>query len=321
MASSNLRAALLALLAFGIYATHDVLVKGLGATYAPPQVVFFSVLLSFPLLAVILVQKKEAATLRPRFPMWVILRSLTIVGTALCVFYAFSVLPLAQTYAVLFATPLLITLLSIPLLGEQVGIHRGAAILLGLIGVLVVLRPGQAELGAGHLAAIVGAMGGAFASVIVRKIGNEERSAVLLLYPMLFNIVCMGALLPFVYVPMPLSDLGLTAGVAVLGFAAMAILILAYKMGEAAVVAPMQYSQLIWAVLYGVLLFDENVDMATLIGAALIIASGVYIVWRESRGASVSENTPVLRGRSRPDTGIAPRLPVQPATSQKDEDA
>lgn len=308
MASSNLRGALMALLAFAVFASHDVLVKQLGATYSPPQVVFFSVILSFPLLTLMLIRQKEAATLRPRFPLWVFVRSLSIVVTAFAVFYAFSVLPLAETYAVLFSTPLLITLLAIPVLGERVGLHRGGAVLLGLIGVLVVLRPGNAELELGHAAAVVGALGAAFASVIVRKIGKEERSAVLLLYPMLMNVVAMGALLPWAYTPMPVADLGLSAGVAVLGFFAMGCMIVAYRLGEAAVVAPMQYSQLIWAVLYGSLFFGEQVDTTTLIGAALIIASGIYIVWRESRGR-FSENMPVLRARGRPDTGTAPRLP------------
>lgn len=320
MAVSNLHGALMALLAFGVFATHDILVKELGATYAPPQVVFFSVLMSFPLLTMLLIRQKRATSLRPRFPIWVLVRSVAIVINALSVFYAFSVLPLAQTYAVLFATPLLITLLAIPILGERVGIHRGAAVLLGLIGVLVVLRPGSADLELGHAAAVLAACGGAFASVIVRKIGKEEHSAVLLAYPMLINILAMGAMLPWVYQPMPLADLGLAAGVAVLSFSAMICMITAYRLGEAAVVAPMQYSQLIWALFYGSMFFDEQVDTMTLIGAGLIIASGVYIVWRESRGGKVSENMPVIRARGRPDTGTAPRLPRDIQLPQNDEE-
>ena len=139
-------------------------------------------------------------------------RALTTVTTGAAAFYAFSVLPLAQTYAIFFAMPLLITVLSIPMLGEHVGIRRGLAVLVGLIGVMIVLRPGQAEMQLGHLVGLCAAFSGALNSVIVRKIGTAERSAVLMLYPMIATVILMGAILPFVYRPMPVEHLAL-AGV------------------------------------------------------------------------------------------------------------
>lgn len=308
--SLNLRAALIALCAYAAFSTHDTLIKSLGGTYAAPQVIFFSVLLSFPLLSTILIYEKAAVSLRPRYPGWVALRSVAVITTALTVFYAFSQLPMAQVYAVLFATPLLITILSIPVLGEKVGIHRGGAVVAGLIGVLIVLRPGTAELQLGHAAAVLGALGSATAAVVARRIGQTERSAVLLLYPMMGHIVVMGALMPGTYEPMPLIDLAKTGGIAVLGFIGMGLMILAYRVGEAAVVAPMQYSQLIWAMIYGAIFFGEGVDGMTLLGAGVIILSGVYILWRESR-ASVSENRPVSASRARPDTGTVVRVPTE----------
>jgi drug/metabolite transporter (DMT)-like permease len=294
----NLKAVLIALLAFAIYSSHDVVVKYLGALYSPFQIIFFTSLLSFPLVTLMLVRDPTAGNLRPVHPWWLALRSLAMATGATSAFYAFSVLPLAQTYAILFASPLLITLLSIPVLGEKVGLHRALAVLVGLAGVLVVLRPGATDLTLGHLAALVAALANATQSVIVRKIGREERRVVMMLYPLAATFLVMGVALPFVYVPMPVFDLGAMAIVAVFGFIAALCLVLAYTMGEAAVVAPMQYSQIVWAALYGFFLFGESIDRATWIGAGIVIASGLYIVLREALGGR-SENTPVLHTRSR----------------------
>jgi len=303
----NLKGVLLALAAFAIFATHDVVIKTLGASYSPFQLIFFSVLLSFPLITFMLMRDPTHGHLRPVHPWWITLRTGAGVVGGVCAYYAFTVLPLAQTYAILFASPLLITVLSIPILGEKVRLRRWMAVVVGLIGVMVVLRPGSATLGLGHFAAMLSAISGALASIIVRKIGREERSVVMLLYPMTANFVIMACAMPFVYVPMEIQDLGLVGVVSLLGFVAGLCLIAAYNNGEAAIVAPMQYSQIIWASGFGYFLFGETLDTQTLFGAGIIILSGLYIVVRESTG-SVSENTPVLRTRSRHETSSTFRI-------------
>ena len=305
--SPNIKGVLFALAAFAVFATHDVIVKFLGTLYAPFQIIFFSALLTFPLATFMLMRDPTQGHLRPVHPWWTGFRTAAAVVGAVSVFYAFSVLPLAQVYAILFATPLLITILSIPVLGETVRLRRWAAVVVGLIGVIVVLRPGQAELSLGHGAALMGACAAAFASIIVRKIGRDERSVVLMLYPLVANFVVMGAALPFVYQPMPIEHLGLVAVISAFAFVAGLMMIAASTNADAATVAPMQYSQIIWATLFGILLFDELPDQATLVGAAIIIASGLYIVLRESRGGG-SENTPVLRTRSRHETPTGFRI-------------
>jgi S-adenosylmethionine uptake transporter len=142
---SNLKGAACALGAFALYATHDVFIKTLGGTFAPFQIVFFSTLLSFPLVTLMMMRDQTRGTLIPVHPWWTALRtccSVIIAGTA---FYAFSNLPLAEVYAILFAAPMLITVLSIPILGERVGIHRWGAVIVGLVGVVIVLRPGASD--------------------------------------------------------------------------------------------------------------------------------------------------------------------------------
>ena len=305
--SSVLRGALLSLAAFGLYATHDVVVKTLGHHYTSFQIIFFSALLSFPVVSVLLLSDKTDGNLVPRHPWWSLARSVTGVATGAMGFYAFSVLPMAQCYAMLFAMPLVITILSIPMLGERVGLHRGLAVAVGLAGVLIVLRPGTASLSWGHLAGLGAAVMGAMSSVIVRKIGNEERSVVLMMYPMLVSVVAMGLVMPFVYRPMPVEHLALNGVVAVLGMCGAFLMILAYRSAPAVIVAPMQYSQILWAAFYGWLLFDEDIDRWTAAGSAVIIASGIYIVLREGT-PSVSKNRPVLENRSRLDVGTIPRV-------------
>jgi S-adenosylmethionine uptake transporter len=192
---SNLRGALLSLAAFGAYATHDVVVKLLGETYTSFQIMFFSGLMGFPLVMMMLMGDRRESTLIPRHPWWSALRSVAAVSTGVMGFFAFSQLPMATCYAIFFAMPLLITLMAIPMLGEKVGIRRGIAVLVGLVGVIIVLRPGAGDsFSIGHLAALGAAVTGALTSVIVRKIGQEERSVVLMLYPMVLTFFAMGAM-------------------------------------------------------------------------------------------------------------------------------
>lgn len=296
--SDNVKGALFALCGFAIFAVHDVLVRVVGGSFSPFQMLFFTSLLSFPLLTIVLVQDTTEGTMRPLHPWWVALRSLVMVGASICAFFAFATLPLAQVYAVLFMVPLLVTLMSIPLLGEKVGPHRAVAILVGLIGVIVVVQPGSAELSLGHLAAICAAFGAALQSVISRKIGNDERPIVMMLFPLLAIFVTMGSSLAFVYEPMALTDLVGMAGIAILGFIATFCLVAAYRKGEAAIVAPMQYSQILWATVFGTWLFNEYVTQPVLIGSGLVIISGLYIVAREAVGGK-SSNKPVTRTRTR----------------------
>jgi S-adenosylmethionine uptake transporter len=143
--------------------------------------------------------------------------------------------------------------------------------------------------------------------VIVRKIGHDERSVVLMLYPMVANFLVMACALPFVYVAVPIDHMGLMGAMSLLGLLAGILIIAAYRRAPAIIVAPMQYSQIVWAIIFGYFVFGEKVDAWTGVGTAVIIAAGIYIVLREDT-PSVSKNRPVLETRSRFDTGTVPRI-------------
>ncbi|MBO0347518.1 DMT family transporter [Roseibium limicola] len=283
-----------ALSGFALYATHDALTKHLGVTYSVFQIIFFAMLFAFVPMAIMMLVDKSEKNFRPRHPWLVMIRTASSLVALSCGFYSFTVLPLAEVYSLLFAAPLLITIFAIPILGEVVRIQRWAAVIVGMIGVMIVLRPGVSELSFGHMTALTSACANALGSVIVRKVGAEERSAVLIIYPMILAMVVMGALLPGVYVPLQLPDMGMMAAIGLLSVVAQLCVITGYRSAPAGVIAPMQYSQILWAALFGYLFFQETPDIYVGLGSGLIIASGLFLVWRESRTA-VSNRNPVSR--------------------------
>ncbi|NND91186.1 MAG: DMT family transporter [Granulosicoccus sp.] len=289
-----LRGAGLALLGFAVFSLHDALIKSVR-DIPVFQVAFFVVLFSFVPFTLFLALDSTKRSLRPRLPGLVALRCLFTVTGLLCVFHAFGNLPLAEVYSLLFAAPILITLLAIPVLGERIHLIRWFAILLGMAGVLVVLKPGETSLSWHHLAALGAAACVASSSVVTRLIGSREHSVTLILYPMLTTVIVTGLATVVVYVPMPgevLLKLCMVGLVSVLG---QTLMIQAYRSTQAQFVAPMQYSQMLWALVYGALVFDEAVDRTVLLGSAVIVCSGLLFIWRELV-ASVKQ--PVLRTRN-----------------------
>jgi len=273
-----------ALLSFVFFSTHDAIIKGLGEGMTVVQIVFFGSLFSLVPMALMVLLTKGRVSLKPHFLWLMTIRTGLVLVALTSAFYAFTVLPLSEVYALLFITPLLITAWSVPLLGEHVGLPRWIAVVVGLAGVLVVLRPGIVALELGHIAALTSSLAASLAIVIMRKIGNHEHSVVLMLYPALAAIIAMGAVLPSVFVPMDLGQVGALAVVGGLFIGAQLCVITAYRLAPSvALIAPVQYTQILWATLYGALFFNEFPDIWVAVGAGIIIASGLFVVWRETR--------------------------------------
>ncbi|GGE37043.1 membrane protein [Primorskyibacter flagellatus] len=297
--SRNIQGILLALAGCALYSAHDALIKALGAGLPAVQIAFFAYLLGIPFVVALLIADTSPGTLRPANPGWMAVRVLSVLVATLGAFYAFLVLPLAETYTILFAAPLIITVLAVPILGETLRWRRASAVIVGLIGVIVVLQPGSAPIGLGHVAALLSAAGNAMVHITARRIGPEERLPLMILYPMLGIVLILAVVLPFDFRPLTGATFGGLAILAFLSFSAMLCLIEGFKRGEAGLVAPMQYSQLIWGTLFGAVFFGEWPEGPTLIGAVLIIGSGLYIVFREA-GRKAEEEVPVPLPARRP---------------------
>ena len=286
--SPPLRGSLLALASFCGYACCDVSLKALGAANLHSfQVAFLSALCTLPFVLGQIFWSHRAeltpAAFRPALPGLTLLRGLiTLCGSGF-VTYAFTHLPLAECYAIFFTMPLLITLLAWPMLGEPIDPKRGVLILLGFVGVLIALRPGSTHFQLAHLVAACGAVTGALNSLLLRKIGHRERSGVILLYPVLFQ-TSVGAFLAYtVWMPLTLHDWLIGLQIGALGTLSGVLIIAAYRTSPAIVVAPMQYSQIVWASALGVIFFAEIPKAETISGISVIIAAGLLMLWLNGR--------------------------------------
>ncbi len=289
--SPTLSGAGLGLLAFGTYATYDISAKLLGATYHPLQVIFAAGALTLPLLGAYILYSGNARRLWPNRPGLMVLRCAGTVVNFIAGVSAFTMLPLAEAYAIFFTMPLFIALLAVPVLGERFDPVRGIAVLLGLAGVIVALDPVATPLGIGHALALTGALVGAMNYVLIRKTGAVENTAVMLLWPQIVLFAVVGAAMPWVYRPMATADLGISALMAVVLMVGMVAIVEAYRRAAAIIVAPMQYSQILWAAIFGSLLFDEAIGTRTLIGIVLIALAGIIVVARQDKAAPVPPPT------------------------------
>ncbi len=291
-AENNLgRGMLYAGLIFACFSSGDAALKWLTTGFNVFQLTCIASMFSLIPVVWLVMRTGGLRSIRPRHPGWVGVRTLLLVGESLCCYFAFSRLPLAEVYPVIFATPILVTLLSVPLLGEKVGWRRILAVIVGFVGVLIVIRPGMRGLDAGHAAALASTLMFALSMIVLRRMGDENYGA-LLVTLVCAKIVVGAVLTPFFggFAPMTWADLGLMAVVGLFAGAAHIFLVLAIRYAPAAVVSPFQYSQMLWGVFYGALLFGDWPDTVTLTGAGVIILSGLIILWREKEKAQPVES-------------------------------
>ncbi len=295
--SAPLAGILFALLGFALFSTHDAIIKSFNGTIAVVQIMFFSTLFAFPWVSTMVLSDGAEANFRPHHPWMLVARTLSGLGAGGCAFYAFMKLPFAEVYGLLFTTPLLITILSVPFLGERLGLARISAVALGFAGVLVMLPIGGSGFTLGHIAALTSALFSSTNAILTRKIGSDEREVVMIMMPMGISLLILGVLLQFNYAPLNRMHLNELMAIGTLGFFAQFCIISAYKRSDAAVIAPMQYSQLIWAIIYGSIFFAENITLKQIIGASIIVASGLIILYRERKGPN-SANKPTSSFRN-----------------------
>jgi drug/metabolite transporter (DMT)-like permease len=288
-------------LAFGLFSGMDALIKWLSAGYPVHQMVFSNGVLALLPVGIWAWRTGGLWQLRTRRLSLHVLRGLCGMIAAFLAFTAFSQMSLTGAYAIIFATPLLITALSVPVLGEQVGWRRWSAILAGFAGVLIMLRPGAETMSLGALAAVGAACASAFGALLVRKLSRTETTAAIAFYSNLTILLGMAPVLVVEHVVPGLQDALVMAAAGLLGGIALIALISAYRCAQAALVAPFQYTQMIWGTLFGLLLFGDLPDRAVVLGASVVAASGLFILYRESAlgrrpTASLHANAAVAKG-------------------------
>jgi len=274
---------LIALAGYAVYAWGDGFIKSLAGQISVFELGFFNSLFAgFFLYFLRPGAESWSGFWRTSRPWAVHMRGALGLLAGVCSIYAFTTIPLADVYALLFLAPLFVTLMSIIFLKEQVGPWRWAAVIAGFLGVLLVVKPGVRELELGHLAATAAALAAAASLVLMRSLANERQTTVigvLIAYMLIFNAVAAmltGVSMPNWQVLVVLVLTGLcTAG-------GQRLQLLAIRLAPANLIAPTHYSQMIWAVLIGALFFAEYPDGVALFGLAVIAAAGLLTIVREN---------------------------------------
>lgn len=275
-----LRGILLIIAAMVFFSMSDACSKVLGQVLPPIEIVWLRysgfTLLMLPALL------RRPALFRSAAPALQIGRGLGLLGSALFFTAGLRFLAMADATATSFVSPLFITALSIPVLGEKVGLRRWSAIFVGLIGVLIVVRPGTSTFNPASVLPLLSSVSWACGIVLTRKMSHSNDGMVTTLgYAAITGWVVTSAMLPFVWEMPTWREVAIGGFMAGVSTAAQWLVVQGYRRANASVLAPFSYTQLVWSSLAGFLLFSMVPDAMTLIGAAVIIASGLYTAHRE----------------------------------------
>jgi drug/metabolite transporter (DMT)-like permease len=276
------RALLLMAGAVALFALMDAGLKLLAPHYPPLQVGALRGLSSLPFILVwILATVGPRSLLRARWSLH-LLRAVLGIAMMAGFVYGLRTLPLTTAYAITFVAPLLVTAMAVPLLGEKVGPRRWLAIGVGLVGVLVILRPtGEGMLTLGGLAILLAAVCYAASAITVRLLARTDSTQAMVFWLMALMALGSALLVWRDWRPIQPTHLWIIAGVGVAGSLAQVALTEAFRRGEASLVAPLEYTALVWGTLLDVTLWGVLPDGVTWIGAAIIVASGLYLLRRE----------------------------------------
>jgi drug/metabolite transporter (DMT)-like permease len=277
----------LSFLSFAVLSSADALTKVLSGTYSVFQVAAVDGVVALLVLLPLLARQEGVGRLRPRRPFVVILRCAMGAGSLMLAFLSFSTIPLADAYSLAFLTPLAVTALAAPVLGERVSKRQWMAVAIGFVAVIVILRPDFGAIGIGQFYMLGSAALFALSMLMLRRIAKTESSGALLrvYFAMLFLIGLPMAIAQ--WKTPSLLDFGLMALTGLCSGFGNLLLIMAFRNASAAVVSSFMYSQLIWGTVFGLMLFGDLPDFITLGGAAVIMLCGIYTLTHAARTAKV----------------------------------
>ena len=259
----------------------DVTAKYLSATLPSIEIAWIRFLVFALIMTPAILPGSPLFALPTSRPGLQLLRGAALLGSSLFFITGLRFLPIAEASATGFVAPLFVTALSIVFLSEKVGLRRWMATAVGLLGVIIILRPGS---GAFHPAAffpLVSALAWAGTLIMTRMMSGSERAITIMTYSSIAGVGILTALVPFVWVAPSWHDILFGIFIGVASTAGQWIVVLAFRYADASVLAPFSYTQLLWVSILGFLIFGEVPDVWTVTGAAFIVASGLYTAHRE----------------------------------------
>ena len=307
LTTPNARGIAAMLLAVAAFCGMDVCLKTLTPHYSPFQVATIRALATLPVVVIWALARGGHATLVGG--RWIVHLGRAIAGLATLSLFAYALrgLPLSEAYALFFVAPIFITVLAAWLLRERVDAHRWIAIGIGLAGVLVVLRPtGTGALTVYGLAILGSALGYALSNISVRVLGRTESTQSIMFWNMLLMAVLAGAVAAPAWRHIHVEHWKVIGAMAVVGSIAQWAITEAFRHAEASVVAPIEYTAMIWGVLLDWLVWNAVPGALTFVGAAIVIVSGIYVV-RRGRAAAEAPASPEAISTSVP---LPPRTPA-----------
>jgi drug/metabolite transporter (DMT)-like permease len=269
-------------LACAFFGGVDTAAKYLGQQVDMLQVIWARYASAFLLALIVSNPWTRPGLMRSERPLLQIVRSSMLFGATVLNFFAFKYLQLDQALAILFSTPLIVAVLAGPILGEWLGPRRWVAIAVGMAGVMLVAQPGFGSVHPAVILNVVGAVLLSFYNITTRILARHDSSETTLFYTNLIGAVVLLPVMPFVWTtPSHPLHILLMCSFGALASLGHYLLIIAYRYTPATVVSPFMYTQLVWVTILGYLVFGDVPNRWTLIGTAIVIASGLYLLHRE----------------------------------------
>lgn len=276
-ARAKRRGVLLMIAGVSLIATMDLVVKLASTNLGVIQIAWGRYTIQLAVLLVVALPAGVHACMRSAIPRVHLFRALVLLGGNLAFMAALRYLPLAEANVIGFVSPLILTALAYPVLGEPVGLRRALAVVAGFVGVLVVMRPGSDVFGWAALLPLAMALCAATYHVMTPVVRRVEDPAISLYFLSVIAVVMTSALVPWSWIPPSPVEWGFLVSVGLLSAGGHVLMIRALESTPASTLAPFFYCHLVWALIYGHVFFGEFPDHATIAGACLVVASGLYV--------------------------------------------
>jgi drug/metabolite transporter (DMT)-like permease len=259
----------------------DVTAKYLSATLPSIEIAWLRFLVFAMIMAPAMVPGSPLFALKTNNVSLQLMRGAALLGSSLFFISGLRYLPIAEASATGFVSPLFVTALSIIFLSEKVGVRRWLATAVGLLGVLIILRPGSSAFHPAAVFPIVSALAWAATLIMTRMMSGKEHAITIMTYSSIAGVAILTVLVPFVWVTPSWQAIAFGVLIGVFSTAGQWIVVLAFRYADASVLAPFSYTQLLWVSILGFIIFGELPDIWTIVGAAFIVGSGLYTAHRE----------------------------------------